>query len=90
MGLFSPAVAANAVDEAMLVAAEEDSNELDLAADKAMVATTEVAEVMQVLVVAVASAGRIMTSQLVTAMPASTSKQTGSCWRKLTSTALLS
>ena len=62
----------------------ELASDLALAAGKAVVSTG--AEALGVRVVAV-SVGRIMTSLLATVMQASTSALTGSCSRRLTSTA---
>lgn len=48
---------------------------------------TSVVDVVVAAAAAVASAGATTTSRLATATPASTSRPTGACWRRLTSTA---
>lgn len=87
--LSSLEVAVKAVADAVMLAAEGNSPREAVAdVKRAEVTTVEVAEA--VAAVAVALAGRITTSLSERAIPVSMCAQTGTCWRRLTSTAWLS
>ena len=84
---FSPVDVVSVADEETTAEGEETSTVPVLEDARATaVATIEAGEVP--LVAVVVSAGRITTSLLATVMPASISRQTGSCWKRLISTVL--